>query len=120
MNTNKKNVTVRLQYYIHTHIHHVHTYIHTYIHTSRTCIYTYIHTYIHTSCTYIRTYIHKHAHTYTYTHTRRLVVGYRRFGTIYRSHLQGSSSPRLLDPSTDLRCVISQKPEDLVYTASEA
>jgi len=49
-----------------------------------------------------------------------LVVGYGRFGIIYRSHPQGSSSPRLFDTTTDLRCVKSQKTEDLVYTASEA
>ena len=35
---------------------------------------------------------------------RRLVVIYRRFGTTYRSHLQGSSSPRRM-PGT-MRCAV--------------
>jgi len=44
----------------------------------------------------------------------RMVVPYRRFGTTYRSHLQGSSSP-----STVLRCIKSQKSADLIYIVTE-
>jgi hypothetical protein len=83
---------------------------------------------------------------------RHLVVSYRRFGTPYRSHIQGSSVQKncltleggtLLSSETSVtdflsleygsnrlsqksvnnykqRCVISQKAEDLVYTAQKA
>jgi hypothetical protein len=54
----------------------------------------------------------------------RLVVSYQRFGTTYRSYLQGSSSQRPLKDgtntlsrhvvTTNLRCVTSQKSEDVI------
>ena len=52
----------------------------------------------------------------------------RRFGTTYRSYLQRSSSPRRRwddwlsrkVSNTSLRCVTSQKSEDLIYTAAKA
>jgi len=46
-----------------------------------------------------------------------MVDSYRRFGTTYLSHLQRSSSPRLL---ATLRCVKSHNSADLIYTAEEA
>jgi hypothetical protein len=66
--------------------------------------------------------------------SRKLVVSCRRFGTSYRFHLQGSSSPwRMLDPTNrgamccsetsvtiNLGCVTSQKSEYLTHTAVKA
>jgi hypothetical protein len=37
---------------------------------------------------------------------RKWVVSYRRFGTIYRSHLEGSSSPRRMQHAKRMRRVI--------------
>ena len=63
---------------------------------------------------------------------RRVLIPYRRFGTIYRSHLQGfigfldpwrwdrHAVPKLRYGVTILRCLISQKSADLVYAAAEA
>jgi hypothetical protein len=68
---------------------------------------------------------------------RRLVVSHRSFGTTYRSHIQGSSGPRRSLSAlplkmgqigiqkrryitTNQRCTISQKSEDLIYRAAEA
>ena len=53
---------------------------------------------------------------------RRLVVSYRRFGTSVCYHFLRSSSPSIFSVSldllaTNLRCVTSQKNEDLIYTA---
>jgi len=57
----------------------------------------------------------------------RLVVSYRSFGTTYRSHLH-----RILDDgihrlyrnvgnlTINLRCITSQKSEDILYTAVDA
>ena len=44
----------------------------------------------------------------------RMVVPYWRFGTTYRSHLQGSSTP-----STILCCIKSQNSADLIYVVTE-
>jgi hypothetical protein len=58
---------------------------------------------------------------------RRVVILYRRFGTTYRSQLQGLLDPRRWDiyvvPKrryriTNLRCVIYQKIVDLIYNAA--
>jgi hypothetical protein len=65
---------------------------------------------------------------------RRMVILYQRFGTTYRSHLQGSRSPRrrnldffTLGNGTDTsvkiairRCEVSQKNTDLISIAAEA
>jgi hypothetical protein len=59
------------------------------------------------------------------------VVVYRRFGTDYRYHLEGSRSPGPLKmgpracPETSLNnyqllCVTTQNSEDFIYTAVEA
>ena len=48
----------------------------------------------------------------------RSVVIYRRFGTICRPHLQCASRPRRI--TNNLRCVTTQKSEDLIYFAAEA
>jgi hypothetical protein len=55
-----------------------------------------------------------------------LILGYRRLGTDYRSHLQGSVCPRRIHateqsaPATSLRRPASQRSEDHNYTAAQA
>jgi len=55
-----------------------------------------------------------------------LVLGYRRLGTNYRSHLRGSICPRRIHatehwgPATSLRRPASQRSDNLNYTAAEA
>jgi hypothetical protein len=60
-----------------------------------------------------------------------LAVSYRHFETAYRSHLQGSSSPLILEDGTDSVpkrwlltasqcCLTSRKSEDLIYTTVKA
>jgi hypothetical protein len=63
---------------------------------------------------------------------RRLLILYWRFGTTYRSHFQGSRSPRRLEYGTDRlsrnvgeglplgAALISQNSADLINTAAEA
>jgi len=59
----------------------------------------------------------------------RLVASYRRFRTTYRPNLRKPSCPRICDrkvvpkrrhPTTNLRCLTSQKSEEPVYTSAEA
>ena len=45
---------------------------------------------------------------------RMFAVVYRRFGTAHRSHLQRSNNQ-----TTNIRCVTTQKSEDLIYIAAE-
>jgi len=42
-----------------------------------------------------------------------MIIWYRRFGTTYRSHLQGQSSPRTIDPRRRIRVVY---PETSVWS----
>jgi len=54
-----------------------------------------------------------------------MIISYRRFGSTYRSHLQGSSSLRTVCPETSVRNYHStprkpQKSAFLIYTTAKA